>query len=369
MAVRLQGGQTSKKFTRDGDGYGDFRVKYQVIGDTFDGPSNALLAPGLPRPGDPWIIDADIDLWAFCKLDCTVTERYEKEPVRFFDIEFKFSSKPDEQRCKKEPVQDPLLIPPQISGTTTKYNEEQTWDKFGNLLVNSAFEQIRGPQVEFDRNRSTVKIQMNVPSLQLELVNSFVNTVNGTPWWGFPPRCVKLSDFNWEVKYYAQCYVYYSWSFTFDINTQTFDRNILDEGSKVLNGHWDRGTGVWIVDPIAPGPPLVPADNTNPSHFRRFKDRLSENSRVILNGAGLPASVIIYPPWSSTVNYPQGKIVSYNGIAWKWLPAGVQLNKVPGTDPTIWQNMGSANSGIPGNRFVQFYNESNFALLGIPLIW
>jgi len=126
---------------------------------------------------------------------------------------------------------------------------------------------------------------------------------------------------------------------------ETFDRELLDEGTKVLKGHWGRGMvrlppaqgGImfdeghgWVVDDISPSytdqnlqiVPAKEADPDNPSHFIRFKDRNNENARVILNGAGLP-----------------------------WDPSA--------------ETSGTADDE-PGRIRVEKYGESNFLLLGIP---
>lgn len=320
MATEIIPGQTTWSMTRDETGERDYKITFLVRGLSTDGPVAALDTPGLPRPGAPWNFDGDYDPWAYCRANATITPKVTKEPNRFFEIELLFSTKGSGDRCQDNQKGDPLLEPQRISGTYTKLTEEATHDRFGKLITNSAFEQIRGPQVEFDANRPTVKIQQNVPVLGITLWSPMIDTVNDRPLWGLPARCIKLSNVTWEYKYHGQCQVYYSRTFDYDINPNTFDRGVLDEGTKVLSGHWDPVTGNYVLDPVkdAPGgewsPGLwepgieenwIPDTNAppnpnrdNPAHFIRFKDRNGENARVILDGYGLPFN----PPAEDTTD-------------------------------------------------------------------
>ncbi len=275
--------------TRDKESHRTYKVKFIVQVATDEGPATAIQCPGLPVYGDPYQIDADLDIWAYCRYDTEVTPVLTNEPNRFFECEFTFSTKPEKAFCLDFQQEDPLLIPPKLSGAMVKYTEEATFDRFGNPIVNSAWEQFRGPNVEFDKNRHRVHIEMNVPQLLLPFVSSFVDTVNAFTIWGIPHRCVKLSEFQWDRLYYGVCFAYYVWKFDFDVRFDTFDRLIADEGTKVLNGHWDDLTGNWVLDPIGGKPP----DPGNPSHFMRFPDRPGNPTRHLLDGFGLPADVLI----------------------------------------------------------------------------
>ena len=295
MATSLINGQRTWKLKRDSEGYREYTIRFLVeCDDPLDGPFKALNTPGLPLPGTPWLIDNDVDYWAWCRPDAEVNPVVEDEPNRFFTIDMVFSNKPPDrnnQRCQEQSIEDPLLEPQKVSGSFVKYTEEATRDRFGFPIVNSAWEQMRGAQVEFDQNRPNVKIVQNVATLGLALFASMVDTVNASPLWGLPARTIKLSNISWERKYYGQCYVYYERTLEFDIRYETFDRYLLDEGTKVLNGYWDGDTGEWVLAPVGTEPPDpdIPNPNRfNPTHFIRFKDRNGENAKVILNGRGEP---------------------------------------------------------------------------------
>ncbi len=126
---------------------------------------------------------------------------------------------------------------------------------------------------------------MNVPNLLFDYVNSMVDSVNEVELWGKAARTVKLSKFDWEKKYYGTCYYYYTWKFEFEIDARGWDRDVLDEGTKVLRGEWVRDTtSPRYTDYL----PADSADPNNPADFIKFKDWNGENCRVVLNGAGLP---------------------------------------------------------------------------------
>lgn len=298
MAATVQSGHKSWNLVRDEEGHRDYRLIIRVECAKTDGPFVALSAAGLPTVGSSWNLDGDVDPWAFCLPDTNVNEVVSNEPNTNFDLEFHFSTRPPEgNKCNEDPVTDPLLEPQKVSGDSVSTTEEATKNRFGLSILTSSHEQIRGPQNEWDKSRDTISIEQNVASLDLATFTAMRDTLNDSTLWGMLPRTVKLSKASWERKYYGTCNVYYTRKFQFDINPETWDRTVLDEGTKVLNGHWDEETGDWVLDPIG-NPPLgetgtgtgyPPNPNrNNPTHFIRFKDRNGENSRVILDGTGLP---------------------------------------------------------------------------------
>lgn len=293
-------GPRTWKGSRDSDGHRTYNVVYRIELDNDRlGPAAALQCPGLPLPGSWWIIRDDIDLWAWCRWDGTM-DPYPSDAVvtPFWDIGFVFSTKPPTNQgggggkpsyCKDFQVEDPLLEPYKISGGTVKDKEEAQTDRFGLPLLTSSWEQIRGPQVEFDKNHDQVRVEFNVAVLNLNLCLSAVNCVNAYPLWGCNPRQIKLSQFDWEKKYYGNCFPYYTRKFEFELNSKGFDRNIIDRGTLVLGGqgsHWDTTTGSWIPAPVGGSP----ANPNNPTHFMRAVDRHGNPlGQINLNGRGMPA--------------------------------------------------------------------------------
>ena len=402
MATQLFSGPVKWSLQRDAEGNRVYKVTHLVRGDDTpgiqDGPFNALTTPGLPLPGSTWIFGNDLDLWAHCTGDADVKPVFDKERNKYFEVEQTFTTK-KQVRCNDIPIEDPLMEPIKVSGSFVKYTEEATYDRFGSRILNSAHEQVRGSQIEFDMNRPQVKIEQNVPVLNIGLCALMIDTVNQFPLWGLFPRMIKLSDFQWERKYHGLCYIYYTRSFTFDINYKTFDKRLLDEGKKVLNGHWDTtdalgtaaGTSLWILDNINGETP----DADNPQHFIRAKDRNGENITITLDGQGRPTTNLGITITSITIGPDLITGIVKTSIA-HGLSAGDTVNIV-GAQPPYWDReytVGNVltstefdiaepidnpdpttvggvlyvKSAGPGAINVEKYPESDFLLLGVPTI-
>lgn len=320
-------GPITKELIRDSEGHRDYKVEHIVVTtDILDGPTVVMGASGLPVIGSLWNFGNDTDVWAFCYPDLKITVHQKKvgDATKYWKVGQKFSTRPLD-RCQDETIEDPLLQDQKVSGSFVKYTQEISKDRFGDPIRTSSHELIHGPQVEFDFNRPTVRIEQNVASLELPTFTEMFDTVNNAMLWGLGPRRIKLSDGFWERKWYGLCNIYYTRVFDFDIDFATFDREIMDEGTKVLNGHWATDSDAWILDNIGGSAP----DKTDPTHFIRYKDRNGENSRVILDGKGLPADTF--------VTLGSGEFTG------------------TGTD-----------SDAAAQIHVEHYDESNFLLLGIP---
>ena len=332
MSASVHGGPFTRELARDTEGHRNYSVEHIVkTTDSDDGPTVVLGASGLPVIGSLWNFGNDLDVWAFCYPDMKIRGHEEKkgEPPEYWKVTQKFSTRPL-NRCQDETIEDPLLQDQVISGSFVKYTQEISKDRFDDPIKTSSHELIHGPQVEFDFNRPTVRIEQNVATLELALFTAMIDTVNGNTLWGLSSRKIKLSDVSWERKWYGTCNIYYTRVFDFDIDFNTFDRVVLDEGTKVLNGHWPtknecENAGAWILDKICTEWP----DKDNPSHFTRYKDRNGENTRVILDGKGQPADSFVR------------------------LGTGEGAGTGTDTDPAA-------------QIFVEYYDESNFLLLGIP---
>lgn len=313
-------GTVSWEATRDEMTYRDYNITSLVRTDfPEDGPAIVMQCPGLPQMGAIWAMGNDLDVWAWCHPDMKVRLQDQKpgEKGKFWLVDQKFSTKPI-QRCMDTQVTNPIQEPQKISGSFVKYTQEYRYDRYGNFVTNSALEPIRGPDSEFDANRPTVRIEQNVMSLNLPSITGMIDTVNLYPIWGLSPRCVKLSDIQWERKVQGTCQFYFTRIFNFDINPNTFDRTVADFGSMVLRGKWNTSTGVYNV--------TSGMDRTNPQNFMRYQDIAGNPSSVVLNGYGLPA----------------------------------------GTTLTVGTGTSSSASGPEGQILIEHYPGSDFTLLGVP---
>lgn len=393
MVATLFGGPRSWSGGRDDEGHQEFHIFHIVKTDSkYDGPNTVMNCPGLPLPGSYWNFGNDVNIWAFCYPWMKVSIHQEKEGDAnfWFKVEQKFSTKPM-KRCNDTAIEDPLMEPDRISGSFTKFTREYQKDRHGAYLTNSAWEIFRGQQAEFDDNRPAVRIEQNVASLELDVFSQMIDHVNDAPLWGVGPRCVKLSNVPWERKLYGSCSFYYTRTLEFDISYTTFDRDILDEGTKALHGV--NIDGVWTVKPIKSLPSVVMPNPNNPLHFVRYRDKKGDLARCILNGAGLPipnldntpltesskttTSVGTWAEFAVAVTLEEanplillGMFVSGPGIT-----SGTTVSAISGTSLTLSlattaagtkRNLTFRSINGPGSKHVEIYNESNFLTLGIP---
>lgn len=397
-------GPTTYKGSIDSEGWRTYRVRYKILADPGDGPANILQTPGLPTVGSPWLVNDDVDVYAWFRFDSEANPLISGDddgPQEYWFVDRMASNKPlppNQQRCQDEPVEDPLLEPQRIRGTFVKYVEEATHDRFGIPIKTSSHEMYRGPSVEFDKNRPQVTIEQNVADLQLGLLSSMVDCLNTAELWGLPPRRIKLSNVSWEKLYHGQCEVYYKRTLEFDIRYEGFDRDLLDEGTKVLYGHWDpdtatgTGAGLWVTDQIGGSDP----DPDNPTHFIRFKDRNGENCRVLLNGAGLPAETATAVSITNASHNNSTGRVTFTTDTSHGLEVGDKVTIV-GIKPTTFNGqwnvlvaatattfeagpavgdfgaytsggylLSQGTTGV-GVRHIEKYEEADFLLLGVPV--
>jgi hypothetical protein len=314
---------------------------YNGLADTGDCLQTIGNAAGLPSIGDAWTFGNDNDEWVICHPDRQIRLSQYK-PLKdgagwsFYEVDVLFSSRPL-SRCMTTDNTNPLLEPQKVSGGMVKGKIEATEDRNGNLFKSSSHEMYRGPQAEFDSSHPTVHIEQNVSTLQLALCSGLMDHVNDDTLWGLDARTIKLSNFSWTEKWYGVCTYYYTRVFDFEVKNNpndSWDREIVDEGTRALNGRWadeddDECTedSRWITVDVCGNAP----DPTNPQDFCRYKDRWGENQRVLLNGAGKPAHA------TTTI------VIS------------------PGTGET-----GTGNTGEIAKTNYEYYPEGDFTQLGIP---
>jgi hypothetical protein len=401
MVAVIVPGQRTWSVSRDSEGYRTYKIVHRVACDPGDGPNTALTAVGLPVPGQIWEFDNDYDPNAWCTPESSATPVVTNEPNMYFDVEHNFTSKPLGRDATKDRA-DPLSEPPKISISFSKTTEEVSHDRFGRMITNSAWEQMRGKHVEFDTGHIIVKIEQNLATVDLPSHAAAYQTVNMVMLWGMPPRTVKLSNSSIEESYYtpttttttttpfgattttttlagatttsqftttttapptiASQVKYYHRNLEFEVNAKGWDRDLLDEGTKVLWGRWksvvttSTTTTTTTTTPAgqttapattAPGATtqaatttqpipqkpdpvqweLLPVDSDgtmpnrfNPTHFMRYTDRSGNPLRVILNGKGFPAGTVapVGLKYLCIVNGPAGSLADTN--SWVAVP-------------------------------------------------
>lgn len=285
MATKLLGDYSWNLDIND-EGHRTYTLKQKVHATSKDdGPATVFFTAGLPQVGSIWNYGNDFDSWAFCspRMRIEPLDHKDGDPVQLWGVTNYFTTIPF-KRCQDNQIDDPLLEPDRISGGFVKYTQEEAFDKDGNPIINAGYEFIKGPQVEFDRNRPTVRIEQNVVNLELNVFSQMIDRVNGDPLWGLPARTIKLSNISWERLIYGTCGYYYVRIFDFDVNYDTFDRTVLDEGRRIIAGEWETETDSNGNEVIKTPPNWIPygwADPTNPKHFVEFKDLNGDPSSLI----------------------------------------------------------------------------------------
>ncbi len=253
------------KLSQDEEGFRSYDAIWQVrTTDPLDGPMIVSNAAGLPAIGSIWAYGNDNDPWCFCTPEAKVEPVEDRERCCEWLVSLKFTNKP-RKRCQDTNIDNPLNEPPDISGSFLKYTKEATQDRYGSLILNSAYEPIIGASVERDYNSPTVSIKLNQPAINLSNLALMIDAVNDAPLWGLGARCVKLENVSWARKLYGTCTFYFTISFEFKINYNTFDRKLIDKGSRVLMSGGTVG---------------------NQEHYEKKKEASGEPVEVLLNGAG-----------------------------------------------------------------------------------
>lgn len=350
--------------SEDQEGHRDYKIRFRVavyVEDPDDrslneGPQVAKTAPGLPQPGDIWNFDGEYDQWAFCLPTCEVKGQIDDEPCQFFILEYTFTTKGMPRRQvavagdpftagQPYPVGNPLLEPAKISIDYVKYVQRATYDLGGRAITNSAFETIQGKENEWDFNRPQVTVEFNsaVPPIgdtgtDVKGLDSFIDHVNSVALWGVPARCVKLSSMpKPERLYYFSNTPYWKVKLVFDIRYPEpplpqdgsqgggFDKFLLDEGHKALNGQWGSlpGSGATVTITVTggsiSGTPTVTVGGSGYPPSSTFNLSINGGSGGILqvtsNGGGVVVQVSQILAAGS--GYAAGtKTTSMNTVGW-----------------------------------------------------
>jgi hypothetical protein len=316
---------------RDKDGFRTYKIRFKVRSDDKeDGPTVVEGTVGLPADGDTWDWFGDVNPNAVCTAERRIFPRLEEEPYIHWHVECTYTERPlpNCQADRQQVIEDPILEPVKISVSSSNTRVEATHDRNNFPLLNSAFEQLRGPTVEFDEWTATVRISRNITYFDTALYAGLLNCVNSEPLWGNAARRVRFTEVTAERKFKANCDVYWTVEERYEINPRSHDRDIPDFGTKALRGQWisdAQGVRAYVVDTVNG----IPADPKNPWNFQQFKGPKGDNESTFLNGAGLPARVPVAIQGyfiSITSGNVDNPLEDFNN----WLPIRSQLDPANG---------------------------------------
>lgn len=236
MAGTIVGFYSWGPLDRDEYGHRHYSLTLKIRADSSnDGPATIIQTPGLPAVGSTWNIFTDVDIYAYCTPLAHVyrVDGENGEPGIYWHIDLKFTTKPM-VRCNTTTIENPLDEPAMIAGGFNPYREEAIFDRNGDLLFMSSLERMTGPEVEIEKGRPVVSVAFNVSTLPLALFSEMMDTgaVNDSTLWGLPARCVRLAEVTWQRYLYGTCSYYYRVNYSFEIKFDTWNRFIIDQGTK-----------------------------------------------------------------------------------------------------------------------------------------
>lgn len=270
-------GPLATRFQRDLEGHRTYEVDWHIETSDYNHNIAYMLADWpLFAVGQPYNLSAlwpesiGTDAWAFSTPELNIAPHPnagEYAKCRNWVVTQTWSTK-HSWRCNTFPVENPLLEPVHLSGDFVHETREVSVDKDDIPLRFPNWEPITGPMTETRLSYPTLNITFNSAGLPISTYVLLINKVNDTELWGLPPRCVRFVDAKWERKVYGSCSYYFTITYTFEINQNTFDNDIPAEGTREL---------------IA-----FDADPNNPDNFKNCKTPDGENTVKQLDASGRP---------------------------------------------------------------------------------
>lgn len=275
--IRWEGG-------RDDEGHRTFECTSLVSTDSpFDGPSVVMYASGLPLVGSNWVLGNDNDTYTYCTPFMRIRMvQPEGEIGCLWHVDQKFTTN-GMPRCNTLTIENPLAEPAKLSGGFISRKEEAIYDKDGYLILTSSLERMKGEELEIDVGSPTVRVTINVGTLPLTTFSEYRGGVNDSTLWGLPARCVKLVDISWERNIYGTCSYYYSITYEFHIQYETWNRFIPDRGTR---------RAYTVDDPLTTGTGLL-TGKTWRTPMVPFTDLEGRPGTCFLNGE----AVAVQPEW------------------------------------------------------------------------
>lgn len=246
----------------DEEGHRDYSIFWHVETDGVTyGPDAALFCPGLPTPGASLNIGNCVDPYAYYQRKGSARLKKREARRTTWVVQTDFSTRPV-RRCETSKYENPLLEPHKVRGAGDSFQREAIVDKDGNALLNSAGQRFKGPTVQIEDGWNTLEVEQNVAWINPAVLGTYRYAVNNATFWGFAARTLKVRKLDWIRVLYGTCSYYFTVTTSFQVNPDTWDLHLLDEGD------------------------MVKVPGTAPAKYRRAKDWQEENVHVLLDGSG-----------------------------------------------------------------------------------
>lgn len=219
MATVHEAREVSSSVSIDDKIHRTYTSKYQAIADLKASPLQVAGMDPIPEYGHSYNWFGWVDVWAFVTsinaVPVSLDIDWKGEQAMKWEVTVTHSSKPTEGNQERK--DNPLLDPPVISGSFSRFRSPRSVDAYGMSVINSARQSYQ-PAIEIDDAEDTLDISYNTATINLAFRVGFKGTVNSVPMWGMPKRCVKLDSWKWTIMAAGNGMKYIKNDFQFKIN-------------------------------------------------------------------------------------------------------------------------------------------------------
>lgn len=218
VSSKARANQTERSYT----------VTYRVRTDSrSDGPGEASSASVIPRRYSYYAFGNETDRGAL-RTDIDVDLTSIRDSMKDWTIVCTFTSRPIAIHPDAFDIEDPVLLPPEISGDFLLIAKNVERDKDGNVVVNSARDYFEG--LTDEEGLPTLNISKNYNTISLTTLSNYIPSVNSTDFWGMGPRYWKVQKAPWQRLWKGNGIPYFRISYEFQLNWETWDYKPADRG-------------------------------------------------------------------------------------------------------------------------------------------
>jgi hypothetical protein len=200
----------------------EFTRQFKVRTDSnLDEGAVILAAPGVPRPFDPYLTNAGIDLTALAQT----VEPHQTESPKLWMVDVLYSTETGDS-TRSDP--NPLNRPIEVTFAFSKQTRAAVKDRNDVAVVNSAgfpFD----PPIEYDDSRPILTITRNEGSFDVNVPLQYRDAVNTDNFLGFAAPQVKVGAITQSLQYESGV-SFARVTYEFEIKSEGWRHKVLDQG-------------------------------------------------------------------------------------------------------------------------------------------
>ena len=198
-----------------------YTKRFEVMtNNVLDGVALILSWPGVPKIGETYVFGTDLDRIATCvHVDCDATS---------LPYLWHVTAQYDTSRLVDARLDNPLLMPPEVSWGFAQYNRVLTRDLLGTNVVNSSKEWF-DPPVEIEDSRPVLTVIRNETRFDPALAVLYQDAVNSDIFAGQPPRSAKVNAIS-GARQIDVGFIYYKVTYEIQFRRESYDLFLLDQG-------------------------------------------------------------------------------------------------------------------------------------------